>query len=77
MTQSGRRRRLRRPASRYKAPVTVIVFSNRSYNNERNRIWLYTGGDQLKLGRDMTCYNGNPDVDFAKASIAASRTRMV
>jgi thiamine pyrophosphate-dependent acetolactate synthase large subunit-like protein len=56
--------------ARYKAPVTVIVFNNRSYNNERNRIWLYNGGNQLKLGRDMTCYNGNPDVDFAKASIA-------
>ena len=56
--------------ARYKAPVTVIVFNNRSYNNERNRIWVFTGGNQLKSGRDMTCYNGNPDVDFAKASIA-------
>lgn len=56
--------------ARYKAPVTVIVFNNRSYNNERNRIWIYIGGEQLKHGRDMTCYNGNPDVDFAKASIA-------
>lgn len=56
--------------ARYKAPITVIVFNNRSYNNERNRIWLYTGAEQLKLGRDMTCYNGDPDVDFAKASIA-------
>jgi thiamine pyrophosphate-dependent acetolactate synthase large subunit-like protein len=56
--------------ARYQAPVTVIVFNNRSYNNERNRIWTFSGGEQFKLGRDMTCYNGNPDVDFAKASAA-------
>ncbi len=56
--------------SRYQAPVTVIVFNNKSYNNERNRIWTFSGGEQFKLGRDMTCYNGNPDVDFAKAAVA-------
>ncbi len=56
--------------SRYQAPVTVIVFNNKSYNNERNRIWTFSGGEQFKLGRDMTCYNGDPDVDFAKAAIA-------
>jgi thiamine pyrophosphate-dependent acetolactate synthase large subunit-like protein len=56
--------------SRYQAPVTVIVFNNKSYNNERNRIWTFSGGEQFKLGRDMTCYNGSPDVDFAKAAEA-------
>jgi benzoylformate decarboxylase len=56
--------------SRYKAPVTTIVYNNRSYNNERNRIWTFSGGAQFQLGRDMTCYNGSPDVDFAKASEA-------
>jgi benzoylformate decarboxylase len=56
-------------AARYKVPVTVIVLNNRSYNNERNRIWN-SGGTQFKTGRDMTCYNGNPDVDFAKAASA-------
>jgi thiamine pyrophosphate-dependent acetolactate synthase large subunit-like protein len=56
--------------ARYKAPVTTIVYNNRSYNNERNRIWSYSGGAQFKQGRDMTCYNGDPDVDFAKASQA-------
>ena len=55
--------------SRYKAPVTNIVLNNKSYNNERNRIWHY-GGRQFKTGRDMTCYNGNPDVDFAKTAQA-------
>lgn len=52
--------------ARYSAPVTTIVYNNRSYNNERNRIWTFGGGAQFKQGRDMTCYNGNPDVDFAK-----------
>jgi benzoylformate decarboxylase len=56
--------------ARYQAPVTVIVFNNKSYNNERNRIWTFSGGEQFKLGRDMTCYNGSPDVDFSKAASA-------
>ncbi len=56
--------------ARYQAPDTVIVFNNKSYNNERNRIWTFSGGEQFKLGRDMTCYNGSPDVDFSKAAAA-------
>ena len=55
--------------ARYKAPVTVIVLNNRSYNNERNRIWN-SGGRQFKAGRDMTCYLGSPDVDYAKTASA-------
>ena len=55
--------------ARYKAPVLNIVLNNHSYNNERNRIWHY-GGRQFKTGRDMTCYLGSPDVDYAKASEA-------
>ena len=53
--------------ARYKAPVMTIVLNNRSYNNERNRIW-HGGGRQFKTGRDMTCYIGSPDVDYAKAA---------
>ena len=53
--------------ARYKAPVTVIVLNNHSYNNERNRIWN-SAGRQFETARDMTCYNGDPDVDFAKAA---------
>ena len=53
--------------ARYKAPITTIVLNNRSYNNERNRIWA-GGGAQFKTGRDMTCYNGSPDVDYVKAA---------
>jgi len=56
--------------ARYKAPVTNIVVNNRSYNNERNRIWSFIAGEQFKSGKDMTCYNGSPDVDFSKAAQA-------
>jgi thiamine pyrophosphate-dependent acetolactate synthase large subunit-like protein len=56
--------------ARYKAPVTNIVLNNRSYNNERNRIWTFIAGEQFKSGRDMTCYNGSPDVDIAKTAEA-------
>ena len=55
--------------ARYRAPVTVIVLNNRSYNNERNRIWN-SAGQQFKTGRDMTCYLGDPDVDYAKTASA-------
>ncbi len=55
--------------SRYQSPVTIIVLNNRSYNNERNRIWM-SGGTQFQAGRDMTCYLGSPDVDYAKTSQA-------
>ena len=51
--------------ARYHAPVTVIVNNNHSYDNERNRLWQ-RGGRQFETGRDMICYNGDPDIDFAK-----------
>jgi benzoylformate decarboxylase len=56
--------------ARYNAPITNIVVNNRSYNNERNRIWSFTGPQQFRSGKDMTSYNGSPDVDFAKAAAA-------
>ena len=56
--------------ARYNVPVLNIVLNNLSYNNERNRIWTFISGQQFKSGLDMTCYNGSPDVDFAKASEA-------
>jgi thiamine pyrophosphate-dependent acetolactate synthase large subunit-like protein len=55
--------------ARYQAPVLTLVLNNHSYNNERNRIWHY-GGRQFESGRDMTCYLGSPDVDYAKAAAA-------
>ena len=72
----GRRRQLlfQRPAAALDPGALPgaglnIVLNNHSYNNERNRIWHY-GGRQFKTGRDMTCYLGSPDVDYAKASEA-------
>ena len=56
--------------ARYSIPVTNIVLNNRSYNNERNRIWTFISGTQFQKGLDLTCYNGSPDVDIAKASEA-------
>jgi thiamine pyrophosphate-dependent acetolactate synthase large subunit-like protein len=53
--------------ARYKAPVTIVVCNNRSYNNERNRIWNI-GGRQFQTGRDLTCYLGDPDIDYAKVA---------
>lgn len=56
--------------ARYSAPITSIVLNNHSYNNERNRIWSFIGGAQARAGLDLTCYNGSPNVDCAKAAQA-------
>lgn len=48
---------------RYKAGILVLVLNNRSYNNERNRMWMRRGR-QYETGRDMACYLGDPDVDY-------------
>ena len=55
--------------ARYRAPVTVMVLNNHSYNNERNRIWN-SAGRQFEAARDMTCYLGDPDVSYSKAAEA-------
>ena len=55
--------------ARYEAPIMAIVLNNKSYNNERNRIWT-KGGRQFQASRDMTCYLGDPDVDYAKSADA-------
>jgi benzoylformate decarboxylase len=53
--------------ARYEVPVIVVVFNNRSYNGPRDRI-MQAGGRQGRTGKDMTCYLGDPDVDFAKVA---------
>ena len=50
--------------ARYEVPVVVIVLNNRCYNGPRNKI-LRQPGRQTETGKDMTCWLGNPDVDFA------------
>ncbi len=54
--------------ARYRAPITVIVLNNHSYNAERNRI-LMARGRQYETGRDMVCYLGDPEIEFS--SLAA------
>jgi thiamine pyrophosphate-dependent acetolactate synthase large subunit-like protein len=51
--------------ARYEIPVIIVVFNNRSYNAPRDTIFR-RGGRQAQSGKDMTCYLGDPDVDFAK-----------
>ncbi len=51
--------------ARYKAPVTSIIWNNRSYDVERTGMYS-KGGRQFETGRDMVCYLGDPDVDFTK-----------
>ena len=51
--------------ARYSVPATIVICNNRSYNNERNRIWA-TGGRQFQTGKDLTCYLGNPDIDYVQ-----------
>ena len=55
--------------ARYHAPVTLIVLNNHSYNDERNRM-MRGGGRMFETGRDMTCYLGDPEIDYVKAASA-------
>jgi len=55
-------------AARYDIPVIFVVFNNRSYDNERNRIQagspLYQKKATREQWRDITGYLGDPLVDF-------------
>ena len=53
--------------ARHRAPVIIIVMNNRSYNNERNRN-MQLRGRSYETGRDMACYLGDPDVDYARVA---------
>lgn len=52
---------------RYKAPVTILVLNNNSYNGERNRI-MTQRGRSYQTGRDMVCYIGDPDIQFTNVA---------
>ena len=49
--------------------MTTVIFNNRSYNEPRQRI-MGKMGKQGQMGRDMACYLGSPDVDYAKTADA-------
>lgn len=55
-------------ASRYDIPVLIVVMNNQSYDNERNRIQnispLMHSQATRAQWKDVTCYLGDPAVDF-------------
>ncbi len=55
-------------ASRYNIPILIVVMNNRSYDNERNRIQnnspLMRNQATRDQWKDVTCYLGDPLVDF-------------
>ncbi len=53
-------------AARYEVPVIFVVFNNRSYDGERGRIALFSplARSQRENWKDMSCYLGNPDINF-------------
>jgi benzoylformate decarboxylase len=53
--------------ARYEVPVLIVIYNNRSYDGPRDQIFRH-GGRQAETGKDMTCYLGNPDIDFAKVA---------
>jgi thiamine pyrophosphate-dependent acetolactate synthase large subunit-like protein len=53
--------------ARYEVPVIIVIFNNRSYNGPRNQI-MNESESQKRAGKDMICYLGDPDVDFAKVA---------
>ncbi|MBI5374066.1 MAG: thiamine pyrophosphate-binding protein [Candidatus Schekmanbacteria bacterium] len=50
--------------ARYEIPVITVVYNNRSYDGPRHRMFGM-GRRQGQEGKDMACYLGNPDVDYA------------
>jgi thiamine pyrophosphate-dependent acetolactate synthase large subunit-like protein len=55
--------------SRYDVPIIVIVCNNRSYDEPRNNI-LMKGGRCYQEKKEMICYLGSPDVEFAHIASA-------
>src|SRR5262245_4323192 len=50
-------------------PRENVSAAHRSYNGPRNQI-LSSSKEQRITDQEMTCYLGNPDVDFAKIAAA-------
>lgn len=51
-------------ASRYDIPVIIVVFDNRSYDGERGRLFMFSKMKNKELWKDMSCYLGDPDIDY-------------
>ncbi len=57
-------------AARCDIPVTIIIFNNESYDGERERIYAFSplarDKERRHLWKDMSCYLGDPLVDFSR-----------
>ena len=53
-------------AARYEIPVIMVVFNNRSYDGERGRIRMNSqlARQNKDAWKDMSCYLGNPDINY-------------
>lgn len=53
-------------ASRYDVPITIVVYNNRAYDGERNRIVFssHLARTNRDMWKDMSCYLGDPVVDY-------------
>ena len=51
-------------ASRYDIPVIIVVFDNRSYDGERGRLHMFSKMKDKENWKDMSCYLGDPDIDY-------------
>ncbi len=61
-------------AARHEIPITIVVFNNESYDGERERIYWFSplarSRETRDQWKDISCYLGNPLVDFAGVSRA-------
>jgi benzoylformate decarboxylase len=55
-------------ASRYNIPVIIVIMNNRSYDSERQALFMTSQVVKKNedLWKDMACYLGDPVVDFIK-----------
>ncbi|WP_101759011.1 thiamine pyrophosphate-binding protein [Oceanicoccus sp. KOV_DT_Chl] len=68
-------------AARHQIPITIVIFDNEAYDGERERIYAFSplAKDKARrhLWKDISCYLGDPPVDFVKLSesfgVAAER----
>ena len=61
-------------AARHEIPITIVVFNNESYDGERERIYWFSplarNRETRDQWKDISCYLGDPLVDFAAVSRA-------
>ena len=55
--------------ARYEAPMLIVIFNNRVYNESRDRN-MQNGGHFYEEGRDFDGYLGDPNVEYSKIAEA-------